>query len=1338
MKRRIFGITRLTLAILSLTVVVGYSQEGEKVGKRPYEMDWAGRTEEVRTPLVDFENLDGWHVETKNAVANFERSREEQMYGQYVGKLTYRCEDPSGVVPEVDVRPPKPIPFTEKDVDAFSLWIVGNNWGWTTDPTTPRVRVKLLFADLSGKETELPLATVNWKEWFLCYRMIPKELLASFKDGGSFTGIRVVAGTNTEDRTLYFDSLCVFKEERAPLAFSQRPRPGIDLFEGQPLGVNTGETRLPFPTNEDTVIPDSSANLVKPAFHFYGDGCDFVYEGTDGTLVYDYRPRSGNWSDLSARWNESEPFRPCVDGGVTSLVGASGNVESVGTAELLKFEATDYGARAVWKLSSETASAQVEYRFQLKGKSLVIDTLAKGGNVPEVVFGRVAELGAARVVTSPYYLYDYAQRPGFGIITTKDAAPEDASTLFASAHIDWYRSGASYLRGRNGVEGKTATLNGGAEYRVKTDGKRNDVYERFILTFSPVFEEVLPTIANPASPYRAIAGRGVWRAHGATTRENDKRYWSDVYRHGMRHLIVTDHEVCWRDGGESFTFRTKPAPAKGGDEGWFDYARFMQDKLGFVYGPYNNFTDFAPVNEYWSPDMISRRDDWSLQEAWMRCYAPKPIRAVEYCEKLTPINEEKFHFSCAYCDVHSSVPPWTRTDYDERVPGAGTFMSVYYPYGEIFLLQKKNWDGPTYSEGPHHCFYAGLVDGNYGQDQPYNMFLNPWFVDFDLRKIHDLEVDFGMGNVGMFAPGYSPKTAEEKSDLIDRFIAATLAFGHSGFFAADYGWPLTGRAYFMTQQIAAHYTQSSADSIRYFDANGDGYETSEALKRDLVKRSQVCVVYKDGTTVVANGSKTEGMTAKLGDRVVELPPNGYAAWTADGKVLVESFLSDAQRRFDYCESPEYVWFDARGTWVERKLACGNGAGVCRFLETPGEYEVIPYDDGELGFRVAQARDSVTAVALDHDNNELGAASVRRSRGFVFIDRVDGAFSYKLVVKPAEDGAKAEEWTASKLVVAPGDRVVFTKGDESVEWTAPQSPDDAGSAGFVSEPFGLSGETYWLAAADPVRHVWTEPVPGEFADAFVAEPASYAFRTDGDGRLFYRWAGVRASDQTRDAKEARDVPAVVEPAEPTQAGAETVRVEVDGAAFSVGFDVKEAYKRYPFDFEDAQNPPTVWIQRRGEAPTTKLAGTGSQNHFETTSCGGDTRKARRMHPPYLGGEGRSYLEYELTIPQDGPVAFRMDCGKVDGSDPGDGILYQIAVKHAGEEKETVLAERLVKEHEWAPIEADLSEYAGETITLMVIVDMNENTSGDWACCSSPRLESKDSYLRREIVSVERAK
>ena len=32
----------------------------ETVGVRPYELDWAGRTNDDHTPLVDFEHLAGW------------------------------------------------------------------------------------------------------------------------------------------------------------------------------------------------------------------------------------------------------------------------------------------------------------------------------------------------------------------------------------------------------------------------------------------------------------------------------------------------------------------------------------------------------------------------------------------------------------------------------------------------------------------------------------------------------------------------------------------------------------------------------------------------------------------------------------------------------------------------------------------------------------------------------------------------------------------------------------------------------------------------------------------------------------------------------------------------------------------------------------------------------------------------------------------------------------------------------------------------------------------------------------------------------------------------------
>ena len=78
----------------------------EEVGQRPYEMVWAGRTEDSRPPTVDFENLDGWTVEVEDAQAAFERSREQLLWGKSVGKLTYRR---AGARPVVRVRPPQPI-----------------------------------------------------------------------------------------------------------------------------------------------------------------------------------------------------------------------------------------------------------------------------------------------------------------------------------------------------------------------------------------------------------------------------------------------------------------------------------------------------------------------------------------------------------------------------------------------------------------------------------------------------------------------------------------------------------------------------------------------------------------------------------------------------------------------------------------------------------------------------------------------------------------------------------------------------------------------------------------------------------------------------------------------------------------------------------------------------------------------------------------------------------------------------------------------------------------------------------------------------------------------------
>jgi hypothetical protein len=86
---------------------------------------------------------------------------------------------------------------------------------------------------------------------------------------------------------------------------------------------------------------------------------------------------------------------------------------------------------------------------------------------------------------------------------------------------------------------------------------------------------------------------------------------------------------------------------------------------------------------------------------------------------------------------------WRRVDYDARIPGAGTLLSQFYAYGQLMLHQQQVWNGPVFSEGGNHWYYAGLITGSFAQDRGYNLASDPWLVDFDLRQLHPLGCDVG-------------------------------------------------------------------------------------------------------------------------------------------------------------------------------------------------------------------------------------------------------------------------------------------------------------------------------------------------------------------------------------------------------------------------------------------------------------------------------------------------------------------------------------------------------------------------------------------------------------------
>ena len=1287
-----------TILLLSAIVllVCNTTRSEEPIGRRPYEMDWAKRTTDTRQPLVDFENLDGWTVERVDSEATWQRSRQQQIWGQYVGSLIYRG---TGKKPAVVMKPPKPIPVVGP-FNCVNLWVHGNNWAWVPDPKTPQVEIAVRLRSGTGTPVRISLGLVNWCEWWLMHRRLTAEQLALLKDGASLEGIEVSGGTNTEDRSLFFDNLAIYEEPLPPLEFAKRgARPFDPCPDGTP-GVNIGPEKLPFPTRPETILPDNLTKEFQTTLEHSGNAYVFHYRGKDGHLAYRYTPAAGTLSDLTAEWEGGGPaFQPLNDGGIRFAAETGKPPVVPEKFELVRCAQEGNTVQSVWKATAGQRTAEVQYTFELLQKSILITVRCAGGQVGEFGVGKAVGLSNPRLVTLPYLPCDQ-NRPAVVVA----GAPE--KPLFVSAFLDYYLSNASSLWAVNALTEQGIVFNGGSRYLPKTDGRRNNCYERLFLTVTPRFEETLPNIANPKSPWMHVAGERVWYAHGADNRQHDYDLWKQVARHGMSKVLVTDHETGWRDGGESFTFRTRAAPGKGGDEGQADYSRKMHE-LGHRYGIYNNYTDYSPVNEHWSEDCVTRLSDGQWQSAWARCYNPKPARAVESESRLAPIIQDKFHLDTAYCDVHTAVTPWAYVDFDARVPRAGTFAATFYAYGEIMLHQKKTWNGPVYSEGNNHWYYCGLTDGNYGQDQSARLSINPWLVDFDLRKLHPQCCNFGMGNIDMFYGGSQGlgSTPEQRNMRLDRFLAATLAFGHTGFLVLDGGMPNALRSYFNVQQIHTAYAQETAAEIRYANAQGQMLDTSTAVATDAFRRSQITTRYTNGLVVTVNGHPTE--TWKTAEAM--LPPNGwFVKDTRDGKLIAWSAMIDGHRA-DYVNSPAYVYADGRGQFTRFDRAACDGQLVA-LKRDKGAMELIPVGECHE-FGISLDGQTATATALDVEGKPMGPATTRWSRGLVYITPVPKAFSY--AVQPA--GAPALVLQCNRNRVVPGENVNIKGKSDHVF----QVPADA-----------KIGSRIWQSFDD----AWID---------FTVVPLADAELTAGEKlqlKLTPHWPEAAAADvklgvEARKASLVPETAAAFEFPLPTlQAGeSREIPLQVNAGPWNLQRKWRLSFKptlvvvaAFPERYQSGQ-----CLRKNRE---TSIGGDSLATvNWADYTCGAVTKKSLAMHPPYHTGVGYAFALFEsVDLPNAPKAMFRCQVGKGDGSDPGDGILYRVAVVEP-DGRQTVVTEKQWIEHAWTPIEADLSSWAGKRIRLKLIADVGpaDNSSGDWACWTEMRIESAQPVPLPEI-------
>ena len=162
--------------------------------------------------------------------------------------------------------------------------------------------------------------------------------------------------------------------------------------------------------------------------------------------------------------------------------------------------------------------------------------------------------------------------------------------------------------------------------------------------------------------------------------------------------------------------------------------------------------------------------------------------------------------------------PWTTCDYDARVPGAGTFAATFYAYGEINAAPETDLGRAGLQRGEQPLV---LLRPDRRQLRPgpgAHLCKEPWLVDFDLRKLHPLCCNFGMGNLEMFY-GRHPEhdgPPEDRDARLDRFLAATLAFGHTGFLVLEGGMNSAARSYFALHPVHHRHVDINQGKIYPF------------------------------------------------------------------------------------------------------------------------------------------------------------------------------------------------------------------------------------------------------------------------------------------------------------------------------------------------------------------------------------------------------------------------------------------------------------------------------------------------------------------------------------------
>jgi len=518
---------------------------------------------------------------------------------------------------------------------------------------------------------------------------------------------------------------------------------------------------------------------------------------------------------------------------------------------------------------------------RLIDKSLVLDVTCDHPVLEAIGAGEWGPVMRRVTVPVPYY-------PG-----RIEYLPQE--DLFVNAFLDWTASMASEHVGTR------------ADYRPRTDGSRNSLKERVIYSAAWHLAETLPNLSNAPSPHRKQVGSKVvldiWGKRPFAEISRDLERLAD---HGIRDAIALIHD--WQYSGPEDALPTH-LPANtglGGDEGMRALVA-TGTRLGYIVGLHENYADYYNNCKFFTMDDIALDPEGRPVKAWfnqrtkMQSFAIQPNAILPLARTQSPEIHRRYGTTACFLDVHSSKPPWFHVDYRAGQEGAGRFRRVWDAHRMLWQYERETHAGPVFGEGDEHAYWSGNLDGveaQFGAGWPSNQGMSaPLMVDFDLLKIHPLQLNHGMGYYERWLPigqwiGVPPMA------VLDQYRMQEVAFGHAGFLDNE-TWsnlPLAWLESNLLTPVTARYATAKAIEVGY-QVKGRWVDGTAAAKTGDWRRLRVR--YDNGLIILANGAESPW---RVGSNL--LPQFGWlaqgagvTAWTALRDGVVADYVETADRIF---------------------------------------------------------------------------------------------------------------------------------------------------------------------------------------------------------------------------------------------------------------------------------------------------------------------------------------------------------------------------------------------------------------------------------------------------------